>query len=280
MKIDNLTNQQQTALVNAQAINQARRTDQAATNAARQLNATSQNQVDQFMSNLANQISQFNATQANAQAQFNTGEANTLSRFNAEVANQRDQFNATNQLAIAQNNAVWRREIATADTAALNRANELNAKAVLDVSNEQYDNLWQFYADNMEWAWKSAENQIDRNNALAIAELDAKTQGDVAARQSKSAAGSAIGNLIGTLGSAWIMCWVAREVYGKSNPEWFLFRAWLQYDAPKWFRNLYKKYGEQYASFISNKPVLKYITKMFMDNVIASKRRKHNVQTI
>ena len=109
---------------------------------------------------MATQIGQFNATQANAQAQFNAGQANTVERFNAEVANQRDQFNATNQLAIAQNNAVWRREIATADTAALNRANELNAKAVLDVSNEQYDNLWQFYADTMEWAWKkSAESE-------------------------------------------------------------------------------------------------------------------------
>ena len=183
-------------------------------------------------------------------------------------------------MVIAQSNAQWRREIATADTAAVNRANELNATNILDISKTAYDNLWQYYGDTMEWAWKSAENQIDRNNALAIAELDAKTQGDVAARQSKSAAGSAIGNLIGTLGSAWIMCWVAREVYGKSNPEWFLFRAWLQYDAPKWFRKLYKKYGEQYASFISNKPVLKYITKMFMDNVIASKRRKHNVQTV
>ena len=40
-----------------------------------------------------------------------------MKRFNAELNNQRDQFNAQNQLAIAQNNAVWRREIATADTA-------------------------------------------------------------------------------------------------------------------------------------------------------------------
>ena len=107
-----------------------------------------------------------------------------------------------------------------------------------------------------------------------------KTRGTIAAEQSSSAAGSAIGNLIGTLGSAWIMCWVAREVYGKSNPEWFIFRTWLEYDAPKWFKKLYKKYGEQYASFISDKPMLKYITKKLMDSVIESKRRKHNVQTV
>ena len=202
MDMANLSNEQQTGLFNAQAINQSLLTDQAAENASRQFNATSQNQVDQFMSNLANQISQFNATQSNAQAQFNAGEANTVSRFNAEVSNQRDQFNATNQLAIAQNNAVWRREIATADTVAINRANELNAKAVLDVSNQQYDNLWQFYADTMEWAWKSAESELDRINAMAVAEVSKEAQ-EYSANATKSAAGkTALGSMMGTLGAA------------------------------------------------------------------------------
>ena len=202
MDMANLSNEQQTGMFNAQAINQSLLTDQAAENASRQFNATSQNQVDQFMSNLANQISQFNATQSNAQAQFNAGEANTVARFNAEVSNQRDQFNATNQLAIAQNNAVWRREIATADTVAINRANELNAKAVLDVSNQQYDNLWQFYADTMEWAWKSAESELDRINAMAVAEVSKEAQ-EYSANATKSAAGkTALGSMMGTLGAA------------------------------------------------------------------------------
>jgi len=198
----NLTNEQQTALFNAQAINQSLLTDQAATNAARQFNATSQNQVDQFMSTLANNVSQFNATQSNAQDQFNAGELNTLSRFNTEVRNQRDQFNAQNQLAIAQNNAVWRREIATADTAALNRANELNAKAVLDVSDTAYNNLWSFYSDTIEWAWKSAESEQDRINALAVAEVSKEAQ-EYASNASKAAAGKqALGSMMGTIGAA------------------------------------------------------------------------------
>jgi len=198
----NLSNEQQTALFNAQAINQSILTDQAAQNAANQFNATSQNQVDQFMANLANQVAQFNATQTNAQNQFNAGELNTLSRFNAEVSNQRDQFNAQNQLAIAQNNAVWRREIATADTATINRANELNAKAVLDVSNTQYDNLWNYYADTMEWAWKSAESEQERIKDLVVANLDKEAKEYQAQLNSASQGGAAIGNLIGTLGGA------------------------------------------------------------------------------
>ena len=102
------------------------------------------------MANLANNISQFNATQANAQSQFNAGQQNVVERFNAELNNQRDQFNAQNQLVIAQSNATWRRQIATADTAAINRANELNATAMLNISNQAYANLWQFYGDSME----------------------------------------------------------------------------------------------------------------------------------
>jgi len=204
MDMANLSNQQQTELFKAQQRTQSLFTDQAAQNAARQFNATSQNQTDQFFANLGTQVAQFNATQANAQAQFNAGQANTVERFNAELNNQRDQFNAQNQLVIAQSNAQWRRQIATADTAAVNRANELNANALLNISKSAYDNLWQYYADSMEWAWTSAENELDRVSTLAEAQIDAGVRKEVAAEQSSSAAGSAIGNLIGTLGTAYL----------------------------------------------------------------------------
>ena len=204
LELTNLSNQQQTELFKAEQRIQSLFTDQAAENAARQFNATSQNQTDQFFANLQSQTSQFNASQANAQNQFNAGQINTVERFNQEIANQRDQFNATNQLVIAQSNAQWRREIATSDTAAINRANELNAKAVLDISNQAYNNLWQFYGDTMEFAWKSAENELDRMNAMAMAQLSATATKDAQKMASSSAAGSAIGGLIGTLGSAYL----------------------------------------------------------------------------
>ena len=281
----NLSNKQQTELFKAQQRTQSMFTDQAATNAAAQFNATSQNQTDQFFSNLAQQTSQFNATQQNAQSQFNAGQANTVNRFNAEMNNQRDQFNAQNQIVIAQSNAQWRRQIATADTAAVNRANEINAAALLDISNQSYSNLWQYYGDTMEWAWTSAEKQLDRISALAIAELDAKTKSEVAAAEGSSAAGSAIGSLIGSLGTAYIGssafgCWVAREVYGKQDTRWFVFRVWIRDDAPKWFSKLYWTHGEKYATFISDKPLLKWATKKLMDLVVENKRKKHYVQNV
>ena len=272
----NLSNRQQTELFKSQQRVQSMFTDQAATNAASQFNATSQNQTDQFFQNLGAQVSQFNAAQTNAQSQFNAGQTNTVQRFNAELNNQRDQFNAQNQLVIAQSNAQWRRQIATADTAAVNRANELNANAILDISNTAYNNLWNYYGDTMEWAWKSAESELERMNSLAMAELSADAQADAAAAQRSSSSGSALGSLIGTLGSAFITkCWVAREVYGSDDYTWIVFRNWMFNKAPKWLDKLYVKHGEQFAQYISNKPMLKKAVKFAMDSVVKNHKMEY-----
>jgi len=198
MDMANLSNQQQTELFNAQQRVQALFNDQSAINAARQFNATSQNQVDQFFASLANNVSQFNATQANAQSQYNAGQRNVVERFNAELNNQRDQFNATNRLVIDQSNAQWRRQVATVNNATVNRANELNASAVLGVSQQAYNNLWQYYGDSMEWAWTSAENERSRIVNLAIEQLRADSSANIQDMKNDYASSAGFGSLIGT----------------------------------------------------------------------------------
>ena len=194
----NMSNKQQVEMFRGQQRVQAMFTDQAAENAARQFNATSQNQVDQFFAQLRTQVSQFNAAQANAQAQFNAGEANAMSKFNSEMQNQRDQFNSKNRLVIDQNNAQWRRQIATADTTAINRANELNATALLNISNSAYNNLWQYYNDAMEMAWESTENERQRVMNLAVAQLQADANRDVAELKNDYNSSVGFGKLVGT----------------------------------------------------------------------------------
>ena len=194
----NMSNKQQVEMFRGQQRVQALFTDQAAENAARQFNASSQNQVDQFFAQLQTQTSQFNASQANAHAQFNAGETNALSKFNSEMQNQRDQFNAKNRLIIDQNNAQWRREIATADTAAVNRANELNATALLNMSNSSYNNLWQYYNDVMEMSWESTENERQRVVSMAIAQLNAETQRELSELKADYDSSVGFGNLVGT----------------------------------------------------------------------------------
>ena len=196
--LTDVSNDQQTTLFNAQQRIQSMFTDAAADNARKQFNATSQNQSDQFFANLATQTSQFNDAQKNAINQFNAGQENTIGRFNEELNNQRDQFNAQNRLVIDQSNAQWRRAIATADTAATNRANELNAEALLDISNTAYNDLWQYYSDAMEFAWTSAENERTRTVNLAIEQLRADNNVNLAEIKNDFASSVGFGNLIGT----------------------------------------------------------------------------------
>ena len=193
----NLSNQQQTELFRSQQRIQSLFTDQAAENASRQFNATSENQTKQFFAQLDTQVSQFNASQANAQAQFNAGQENAISQFNTEIRNQRDQFNANNRLVIDQNNAQWRRQIATADTAAINRANEINAQNLLGISNTAYNNLWQYYSDAMQYAWTSAENERDRVKDLAVAHLEADNDVNIQKMQNDYNSSVGFGKLIG-----------------------------------------------------------------------------------
>jgi hypothetical protein len=183
----------------AQSRTQSLFTDTAAENASKQFNATSENQSDQFFSNLKTQTSQFNASQQNAMKQFNSGEANSMSKFNSEIANQRDQFNATNSLVIAQSNATWRREVATAGTAAVNRANEINAQNILGISNQAHANLWQEHGDLMEWAWKSSDNERDRQNAITLSHLAAGKARTQSQMEADLASSNAMGDFVSKL---------------------------------------------------------------------------------
>ena len=201
LDMSNLNNKQQAAVLNSQQQIQSILTDAAAENTARQINATNQQQTDQFYSNLIASVAQNNTTQSNAMNQFNAGEVNAIQKFNSEVANQRDQFNARNQLAIEQSNAVWRREIATADTAALNFQNQFNAQNLLNLSNEAYDNLWQEYRDVIEFVFTSGENDLERINLLQLAAVNNKAQLNlqefVEDREDTRAIGSYVNSVLG-----------------------------------------------------------------------------------
>jgi len=197
MDMQNLSNQQAADVFRAQQRQQALFSDAAADNAAKQFNSTSTNQTNQFVSSLQSNTDQFNATQKNAMDAQNQQDENAMKKFREELNNQRDQFTAANQLVVDQNNAVWRREIATADTAAINRANELNAAATLDMSKTAFNNLWNYYGDTMEWAWTSAENQQERWNQLAKQQLENDGAIDVAKLKISSDSSVAFGGLIG-----------------------------------------------------------------------------------
>jgi hypothetical protein len=68
-------------------------------------------------------------------------------------------------------------------------------------------------------------------------------------------------------------CWVAQEVYGIYNIKWIIFRDWLYSEGPYWLQNTYNRYSEGFASWISDKPVIKTVIRKLMD-IVVNKRIK------
>lgn len=69
-------------------------------------------------------------------------------------------------------------------------------------------------------------------------------------------------------------CWVASELFGGwYEPKTCSARNFINNIAPKWFKNLYIKYGERIAKFISDKPILKIILKPIFEVFVWIGRR-------
>lgn len=103
-----------------------------------------------------------------------------------------------------------------------------------------------------------------------LGNYQAATYGARAAAQG-AIAGATIG-AIGNVASAFVpkipFCWVAREVYGETNPRWMMFREWLVMKSPSWFKKIYFKHGEGFAAWLKNKPRIKNLIRKWMDSRI------------
>lgn len=159
---------QQTSLQNLQNRQQALLSDQAADNASKQFNAASESQVQQFMAGLVATINNQNADRIQAMGIANNNNDLAAKTFNSQQTFARQQFNAQQQFAIDQSNVLWRRELNTANTAAVNAANQFNVQNAFNISQTAMNNLWQQLRDEASWAHESAENQKDRDYNMAI----------------------------------------------------------------------------------------------------------------
>jgi hypothetical protein len=193
MDLSNLSNEQQTAVLNAQHMMQGLLSDQASLNATSQFNATSQNQVDQFYANLSAQISTFNASQFL-----------DASMFNGEMSDMREQFNVKNAMLIEQSNAQYLRDTNTANTAMVNQANFVNTQNLLEISNTALMNEIQLLRDSEAYLFEMSESSKDRALTRWVEQLRLSGVKDLQDSQQDYDTSAAIGNLLGTLGGAYL----------------------------------------------------------------------------
>ena len=168
MDTQNLSNEQQLKTIELQSKFQKLFTDQAQENAARQFNAKSQLQVDQFFTELETQVANANASRMAAMEQFNADQTNAAARYFTKINDARERFNISNENLIQQSNAVWRRNINTANTAGQNETNRINALNLLGINQASLDKLWQRYRDEAQWMVEISENAAQRAHNAAI----------------------------------------------------------------------------------------------------------------
>ena len=217
MDTANLSNRQQASLTNIQLRQQSMLSDQAASNAALQFNAQSQQQTDQFFASLATQINTNNAQRVDAMNQYAVAEQNRISsenarneigvaeanaqreaainQFNTQLEDQRQRFNVENQRLIDQSNVTWRRSINTANTAAINAANQTDAQNLLNISNFALSALWQQWRDEASWINTASENTKERAHNRAIAAIERETQLEYMSEASKYGLSEMLGEL-------------------------------------------------------------------------------------
>ena len=98
-------------------------------------------------------------------------------------------------------------------------------------------------------------------------QLNKETLKDLSARDGEQVRGGQPKQPLG-MGSQAGCCWVARAVYGESNPRWLLYREWLLGEAPAWFRRLYIRHGERFAIWLAPHSAVKSVIRLWMDWVI------------
>ena len=199
MDLTNLANEQQERVINTQARVQAVLEDAKQQNAQRLFTAQSQNDMDMYYDNLNASIEQFNTSQLNALKQFDVQQENSVSMFNSEMENQRQQFYQNMQYNIDISNAKWRQTVTLTEDQQNFEAAATDVKNLVGVSLEQLNQIWDRSDALLDYLWRSSESELDRQNKLVLAKLNADAE--IAAADA-AGEGSIVGAIAGAGSSA------------------------------------------------------------------------------
>ncbi len=172
MDFKNLDNEQEASKVKFQEMANAIIQDTNQKNVVAQTNMQEANDAEQFLKDLAFQVGKANQNQTNIMAAENARNENLMAEFNAEEKRAREEFNAENARIIETANATFKQQVTTEETAAINAAYELEAKAANTLSKAAYDALISEAKDLMYYAFEAENNHLDRVNKITTATIN------------------------------------------------------------------------------------------------------------
>jgi len=155
MDMANLSNVQQASLANLQARQTFLLSDQAVANASFQFNATSQNQVSEFYDKLGSTISEQNAIRTDTMNQYAVSEANKIAAINAQNTVGVNEANAARESAINQFNAQIE-----------NQREQFNVNNQREI--DQSNVVWRRAINTANTASTNAINQANAQNLLNL----------------------------------------------------------------------------------------------------------------
>ena len=174
MDLSNLTNEQQAMVINKQAMVDALFKNTDAINAQALFTAEGRNDMAKFYDELNASIDRHNSTEINALKKFNAGEINDNSEFLADLRNSRQQYVANMQYNIDKMNAGWRQEVATTNNQNKFDAASTDIKNALGITQEAQNALWDDAGSILDYIWKSADNDQQRELLLLTSQLQAQ----------------------------------------------------------------------------------------------------------
>lgn len=196
MDLKNLENEQQAEVINKKARIDALFEDQKATNAQRLFSAEQENDMAKYYDGLIMRANEATALAANEMKRFNAGEINDASEFNTKIENDRDQFYADMQYNIDLSNAKWRQTVVETNTEMKFDAANTDVKNLLDLSQEGLNRMWDRVDAQLDFLFKAAENEADRDRAVLVAQIQAQ-----AGQQASNSSGGLFG-FLGNIGGA------------------------------------------------------------------------------
>jgi hypothetical protein len=196
MDLKNLENEQQAEVINKKARIDALFEDQKATNAQRLFSAEQENDMAKYYDGLIMRANEATSLAANEMKRFNAGEINDASEFNTKIENDRDQFYADMQYNIDLSNAKWRQTVVETNTEMKFDAANTDVKNLLDLSQEGLNRMWDRVDAQLDYLFKAAENEADRDRAVLVAQIQAQ-----AGQQASNSSGGLFG-FLGTIGGA------------------------------------------------------------------------------
>ena len=155
MDLANLSNQQQANLQNINTRQSFLLSDQAAANASYQFNAQSQNQVNQFYDKLSTQVADQNAARLDAMNKFAETEKNKVAALNAQNTVAVNEANAKREATINQYNATL-----------ANQREQFNVTNQKEI--DQSNVVWRRATNTANTAAVNAANQTNAQNLLNI----------------------------------------------------------------------------------------------------------------